>query len=198
MTRRARIAILVAALGALQAAAVGVYLAVERSRRPAPAPFAAQPLAEAAPVPPLLATRADGSAVPLTWPAPRPRLLHFWATWCPPCRDELPSLLAFGREHRRDLEVLAIAVDDHWPDIRAFFADLGAGAEPSAAAGAIPSEILVEPAATTHKRLGVSALPDTYLIDRDGRLLERYFGARDWASPAARQRVLSHLPRLPP
>ena len=109
-------------------------------------------------------------------------VVEFWATWCEPCRDELPGLLSFARDMRgRGLEVVAIAVEDDWEDIGAFFG------------GAVPREVIVETDAAAHKRFGVSTLPDTYLVDRSGKLVERYSGARDWRASPARERVIRNL-----
>jgi thiol-disulfide isomerase/thioredoxin len=181
VTRGKRIAITVGVLVALQVAAVVIYLAVQRSRESAPT-FAAQQLSDSEPAPVIRGTRSDGSAVALEWPAQRARLVHFWATWCGPCRKELPSLIAFAREMReRGIEVVAIAVDDDWKDIAAFFG------------GAVPPEVIVETNGAAHKRFGVSTLPDSYLVDRSGTLVERYHGARDWTASAAREHVLARV-----
>jgi len=183
VTRRARIAVTICVLAGVQLAAIGVYLAVQRSRTAPPASqFAAERSSIPERAPAITARRADGSTVSIAWPAPRARIVHFWGTWCPPCVKELPSLLAFAREMRgRGLEVVAIAVEDDWKDIAAFFG------------GRIPPEVVVETDAAAHKRLGVSTLPDTYLVDKDGRVLERYHGARDWGSSVAREHVLARL-----
>lgn len=183
MTRRARIALAIGILAGLQLVAIAIYVGVQRSREPKPVTgFAAErsSMAEAAPT--IKAMRADGSAVAITWPSERTRIVHFWATWCPPCVKELPSLLAFAREMReRGIEVVAIAVDDDWADIAAFFG------------GTIPPEVVVETDAAAHKRFGVSTLPDSYLVDRIGQVVERYHGARDWRAPAAREHVLARM-----
>ncbi len=183
MTRRTRIALTITTLVVAQLLAVLIYLAVERSREHPPArDFAAQRLSGSELAPVIAGTRADGSAVTITWPAEGARLVHFWATWCEPCRDELPGLLAFARDMRgRGIEVVAIAVDDDWKAIGAFFG------------GAVPREVMMETDAAAHKRFGVSTLPDTYLVDRSGKLIERYPGARDWRATPARDRVLRQL-----
>jgi thiol-disulfide isomerase/thioredoxin len=159
MTRRTRIAVTIAVLVGLQLAALGIYVAVQRSRDASPAPgFASDPVALAETAPSITGTRADGSQVTLGWPAPHARLVHFWGTWCPPCIEELPSLLAFARAMR----------------------PLGV-------------EVVVETDRAAHPRLGVSTLPDTYLVDRSGRVLERYHGARDWSAAAARDHIRARL-----
>ena len=182
MTRRRRIVLVVGVLVGLQLAALGVYRVVER-RRAAPArPFQAQVLADPAPAPAIEGTRAGGAAVALTWPAAGPRLVHFWATWCEPCRRELPGLLALARA--LELELVAIAVDDDWGEIGLFFD------------GAVPPEIVIEAAGRAHRALGVSMLPDSYLVDRTGRVVERYAGERDWRAPAARAHLRARLGAL--
>lgn len=183
MTRRTRIAITIGVLVGIQLGAIAIYLVVERSRGRTSAPaFAAQRLSDAEPAPTIAGKRADGSGVAITWPSQRARLVHFWATWCEPCRDELPSLLAFARETReRGIDVVAIAVEDNWKDIATFFG------------GTVPPEVIVETDAAAHKRFGVSTLPDSYLIDRSGKLVERYHGARDWRTSAARDHVLARI-----
>jgi thiol-disulfide isomerase/thioredoxin len=181
VTRRARIAVTIGVLASLQILAVVVFRAVQRSRAPeAGTSFEAEPLAVAEPAPAMIARRIDGSEVSIAWPSPRMRIVHFWATWCEPCRDELPGLLAFARDMRdRGLDVVAVAVDDEWRAIHAFFD------------GSVPPEIVMAVDATAHRRFGVSTLPDSYLVDRAGKLIERYHGARDWQAPAARDHLLT-------
>ena len=184
MTRKVRIALTIGALLAVQAAAILIYLAVERSRTPraAAALFKAERLAASEPAPTIAAKRVDGSEVSVSWPSANVRIVHFWGTWCEPCVEELPGLLAFGRALRdRGVEVVAIAVDDTWPDVTAFFG------------GTVPPEIVMATDTTVHKRFGVSTLPDSYLVDRTGRVVERYYGARDWRAPAARDHVLGFV-----
>ena len=177
MTRGARIGMIVAVLATLQLAALAVYLAVERGREAGTSVprFAAERFAaEAAPA--FAASRRDGTAMAISWPSPRTRLVHFWGTWCEPCRRELPNLLAFARG-TPGLDLVAVAIDDEWASIDAFFG------------GAVPSEVVIATDAATHKRYGASTLPDSYLIDRTGKLVERYHGARDWQSAAARDHL---------
>jgi thiol-disulfide isomerase/thioredoxin len=181
MTRRGRIVVAIGVLVGLQLLAVLVYVAVQRSREPAVsvAGFSGERLDRSEPAPGFAAAGVDGTPVSVSWPSDRVRIVHFWGTWCEPCREELPSLLAFGRGMRdRGIEVVAIAVDDDWRDIRTFFG------------GVVPPEVVIATDPTVHKRFGVSTLPDSYLVDRAGRLVERFHGERDWRDPAARDHVL--------
>ena len=184
MTRRTRIVVGIGVLASLQIGAVAIYLLVQRARESKPStPFAVERLSIAVSAPSIHARRSDGAPLAITWPAQRTRIVHFWATWCAPCVEELPGLLAFAGDMReRGLEVVAIAVEDDWKDIAMFFG------------GAIPPEVIVETDGAAHKRFGVSTLPDTYLVDPAGKVVERYHGARDWRAPAAREHFSTRLP----
>jgi len=190
VTHPARIAIAVAVLAALQGAAYLAYRAVERSRAAGPtvaATFAGERLRGGEAAPSLDGVRADGSRVAIAWPSDRIRVVHFWATWCEPCRTELPGLLALSRElEPRGIDVIAVAVDDEWADIRRFFD------------GNVPPEVVVATDPAVHKRFGVSTLPDSYVVDRAGTLVERFHGERDWRLPAARAHLLGFTGASPP
>lgn len=170
MTRARRTAVVVAVLLALQAIAIIAYLRVDRSRRAA-RPFVSTPLA-GLPAPALVAERPDGASLDASRPSGRTRLVHFWATWCEPCRVELPGLLARAREVA-GLELVAVSVDADWAAVHAFFPD------------GIPPEVVRAVDRDAHHRYGATALPDSYVLDRDGRLVERIAGTRDWSTARA-------------
>ncbi|WP_437971980.1 TlpA disulfide reductase family protein [Sorangium sp. So ce260] len=162
----------------LQALAVGLYWVVEHRRDPGTPgrPFAHEQLAGAEPAPDEVLTRPDGSELRLSSLRGRTVLLHLWATWCAPCRAELPALLALGRELQRDgrVELVAVSVDDSWEVVRAFFD------------GEVPPEVVRAGSPALGRRLGVSTLPDTFLVRPDGTMALRFTGARDWSAPEAR------------
>ena len=172
MTRR-RLWIGIAVLVAIQAGAFGLYKLKTR-RSVESTPFANETLAvREAPV--LAFERANGQRSTLAYARGEVVMVHFWATWCEPCRDELPGLLARADElaaHGR-FELIAVAVDDDWDAIRRFFG------------GTVPPAIVRPEQADIHRRFGASTLPDTYLVDASGKLVIRYAGARDWADPRA-------------
>ncbi|WP_437738215.1 TlpA family protein disulfide reductase [Sorangium sp. So ce1335] len=168
----------------LQALAVGVYWAVEHGRgadRPG-RPFEHEQLPGAEPAPDEALLRPDGSELRLRSLRGRAVLLHVWATWCAPCRAELPALLDLGRELRRDgrIELVAVSVDESWDVVRAFFD------------GDVPPEVVLSGSPALARRLGVSTLPDSFLVRPDGSLALRFTGARDWSAPEAKLLLAGH------
>src|SRR5579859_544327 len=102
-------------------------------------------------------------------------LLSLWATWCAPCREELPALdrlqAAAGGPH---FEVLALSVDQQGSEVaRKFFAD----------AGVKWLALYVDRSAQAAFKLGVPGLPATFLVDADGRELGRHLGPVKWDAP---------------
>ncbi|HWO10111.1 MAG TPA: TlpA disulfide reductase family protein, partial [Polyangiaceae bacterium] len=154
MTRASRAAATILAVATLQAGAVLVYRRVERAReaRPTAGSFRHERLVPR-PAPDVQLLAANGSRGRLSDYRGRPVLLHFWATWCPPCKAELPALLALGRELDREggARVVALATDPDWDSVGRFFG------------GAIPSEVVRGEADDVAKDFEVSVLPDTYL-----------------------------------
>lgn len=182
MTTRSRRLAVIAGLVAVQAAAVLIYLGVERSRSAGSDSFRVEQVRAESRAPDILLERADGSRVSLHDFDGSVRIVHFWATWCPPCVEELPGLLATARALAdRGLALVAISMDDDWTAIRTFFR------------GDVPAEVYraVDPGA--HRLYDVASLPDTYLVGRDGSLALRYGGARDWRSAAARAHLAARL-----
>lgn len=174
--RHRRIIIGVVVLVLVQAAAIAIYVGVKRARTtPDAPPFASEAITPRA-APELAFTRADGTTATLAQMKGKVVMVHFWATWCEPCRDELPGLLVLAKslETSGTFELLAVSVDDEWDEMRLFFD------------GTIPRAAVRPEIAEIHRRFGASTLPDSYLVDRGGRLVGRYAGARDWSSSAAR------------
>lgn len=171
MRSSVRRALVVGAVVAIQAIAVGLYLRIDRARRPS-AGFTFTTL-PGSPAPPLVVQRPDGREQDVAG-AGRVRVIHFWATWCAPCRKELPELLARAAEVR-DLELFAVSIDDDWRAVRDFF--------PSE----VPTPIVKVKEREAHRQYGAHTLPDTYVLSSDGRLVERIVGARDWSMSEARE-----------
>jgi cytochrome c biogenesis protein CcmG/thiol:disulfide interchange protein DsbE len=112
---------------------------------------------------------------------PGAALVVFWAAWCPPCRDELPALRTLASDPPGGLAVVTFGEDEDESDARAVFG------------GAPPPELGYRRDAGQRaaKAFGVDALPAAFLV-KDGRLLARFDGPRDWGSRGMR-RLLGRL-----
>jgi thiol-disulfide isomerase/thioredoxin len=126
--------------------------------------------------------RQGGTVAPLSLAALGGRLvfLNFWGTFCPPCVEELPSLLALARSRPDDLLVLAVSYDDSWAAIDAFFRRFTSESVP-------PNFVVVrDPARTPGRDLkalfGTEKLPESYLL-RNGVVAAKFVSARDWTDP---------------
>jgi cytochrome c biogenesis protein CcmG, thiol:disulfide interchange protein DsbE len=103
--------------------------------------------------------------------------LNFWATWCVPCREEMPSMERLYRRYRdRGLTILAVSVDRGGPATVAAFVKMLRLTYP----------IGLDPKMEVAERYRVLALPSSFLIDREGNVTGSAVGPRDWDSPAAR------------
>lgn len=162
---------------------VGIYLTLQpNGNAPAPAPVAKGLAAfvmhpEPKPLGPLSFTDGEGKPLTLADFKGRTVLLNLWATWCAPCRKEMPDLARLqemlGGEK---FEVVAVSVDRK-------------GAEASAAflkeTASTALRLYLEPTAAILNDVKSIGLPTTILIDADGRELGRLIGPADWASPEA-------------
>jgi len=107
-------------------------------------------------------------------------LLNFWATWCPPCRAEMPSMESLYQAYRNQgLVILAISNDRAGRSVvESFVQDRG-----------VTFPILLDPDGEVFAQYGVRGLPTSYLLDRRQRVFSADVGARDWSGKAARQVV---------
>ncbi|MEO1695552.1 MAG: TlpA disulfide reductase family protein [Pseudomonadota bacterium] len=108
-------------------------------------------------------------------------LVNLWATWCAPCRKEMPDLSALQKElGGDDFEVVAISLDRGAPEKpQAFLNEVGATA----------LKIYHDPTARLGTRLNAIGLPATLLLDRQGREIGRLIGPADWDSADAKRLV---------
>jgi cytochrome c biogenesis protein CcmG, thiol:disulfide interchange protein DsbE len=117
---------------------------------------------------------AGGRTVSLSGQHGHPVLLNFWATWCPPCVDEVPSLEDLARKlDGTDLRLLAVSVDDDWGTIRRFFPK-------GSAIG-----VLLDTSHEIPKKFGTEKFPESFLIDAAGRVRYYFINKRDWSRPEA-------------
>lgn len=103
--------------------------------------------------------------------------LNFFATWCVPCRLEMPAMERLSRAFKdKGLVVLAVDIKESAKAVRAFLKELK-----------VTFPALLDEDGSVAFTYGIRPLPATFLIGRDGKILWRAFGAREWDSAASRQ-----------
>jgi len=102
--------------------------------------------------------------------------LNFWATWCPPCKEEMPSMERLYRRHKdRGFTIVAISIDGAGAErVASFVKQLG-----------LTFPIGLDPSLEVANRYAVRALPSSFLIDRTGNTVAIAIGPRDWDRTAA-------------
>ncbi|CAN5180958.1 TlpA disulfide reductase family protein [soil metagenome] len=111
-------------------------------------------------------------------------LLNVWATWCPPCRDEMPSMQRLHeRLHERGLRVVAVSID-------AARGGFGAGGQPGGDVAAFVREmgldftIWHDPEGDIERVYRTTGVPESFVIDRDGSIVKKVIGGTEWDTPA--------------
>ena len=98
-------------------------------------------------------------------------LVNFWATWCAPCRDEMPSLAKLSQAmDPATFQLVAVSVDETWAPIEGFFEG-----KPT------PYPVVLDPKGERFSMpYGTTKFPETYLLDRQGNLKLKFVGPRSW------------------
>ena len=112
----------------------------------------------------------DGNSHKLSDYRGKPVIINFWATWCPPCREEMPSMeRAWNKIKEQNIAMLAINVGEDEDTIFTFMADYPAS-----------FTILLDTSGTMIDQWPVQGLPTTFVVSPDGRLVYRAIGGREW------------------
>jgi peroxiredoxin len=142
-----------------------------------------------APSPELRLPDLDGKPVALAELRGRVVFVNFWGTWCAPCRDEAPALeRMYRRLQGEGFEVLAVSIDapDAADAVRAFRDEFS-----------LSFPILLDADRATYVAFGATGVPETFLVDREGRIWERFVGPRDWDQPRYETAVRALLGAAP-
>jgi thiol-disulfide isomerase/thioredoxin len=100
-------------------------------------------------------------------------LLNFWATWCPPCRAEMPSMEALYRRFKQaGLEILAVNCAEKTPDVQRFISG-----------NRYSFPVMLDSSGEISGRYGITGIPTTYILDREGKILLRVVGSLRWDDP---------------
>jgi len=119
--------------------------------------------------------KSDAGSVSLADLRGKVVMVHFWATWCPPCVEELPTLDKLHNSTLgKDFEMLAVSVDEG-----------GAGAvAPFIQKNGLNLPVLFDPGGEVARLYGTYKFPETYILDRAGVVRYKAIGPRDWTEPA--------------
>jgi len=159
-------------LVALAVASAALFAVVTAPRTPSP-------LGRGADAPPFELTRLEGQPLSLTSLRGKVVLINFWATWCKPCEDEMPAMdRLYASLRDQGFELVAISVDDGREEVERFQKRLG-----------FSFPVLLDPEKLVSERYQTYRFPESFLVDRDGVIVERYIGPKEWDAPAYVERV---------
>lgn len=101
-------------------------------------------------------------------------LLNFWATWCPPCRQEIPSMMRLNQAMAgKPFQMVAVSEDAGGKEaVEGYFKESGT---------ALPA--LLDTDQAVGQRYGLTGVPETFVIDAKGVILKKVVGAMDWSDP---------------
>ncbi len=109
-------------------------------------------------------------------------VLNFWATWCPPCVEEMPSLVQMQKQLKdRGVTVLAVSVDDDSRQYHTFLEK-----------NKVDLLTVRDPRQKSNELYGTFKFPESYIIDRQGTLRRKFIGPVDWTKPD----VVDYLSKL--
>ena len=131
--------------------------------------------------PPFTITSENGRTVALPGFGGKLLVLNFWASWCPPCVEETPSLSKFAQDYAgRGVVVMAISVDSNEQAYRRFLQRY-------------KPQFLTARDAQIHRAYGTFVYPESYLIDANGKVVYKIAEGADWGSANLRSYISSLL-----
>lgn len=117
-------------------------------------------------------------------------VLNFWATWCPPCVEEMPSLVQMQKKmQEKGVTVLAVSVDDDADDYHKFLKEHSIDLLTVRETGKKTETGVIAPVSSSY---GTYKVPETYIIDRNGVIRRKFIGAVNWGQPE----IVEYLSRL--
>lgn len=135
-------------------------------------PNAAPPGMSGSDLPPLELKTLDGRVVNLNNLKGKQVVLNFWATWCGPCRDELPDLARVYEEKKNEVEIVAIDVSEDAPRIERYLREIGG----------LPFTIAMDEDGTISRGFSVTSLPTSLFVDDEGVVRYRFVGGMNYST----------------
>lgn len=130
--------------------------------------------AEQKPAPDIQVTALNGTPSKLSDLRGKVVMLNFWATWCPPCREEIPSMMKLNSAMAgKPFQMVAVSIDEGGkPAIDEFFRKSGY---------LLPAYL--DPTGMAGKSYGITGVPETFIIDKNGVLMKKVIGPMAWDAP---------------
>lgn len=148
-------------------------LAAGCSKDGAPTGSSAKPT-EKKPAPSINVVSMDNTQLSLDSLKGKVVVLNFWATWCPPCREEIPSMMALNKAMAgKPFQMVCVSVDEGGKQaVTEFFKNTGFSLP-------VYFDFTGQAAAT----YGITGVPETFVIDKNGIIVKKVIGGLDWNSP---------------
>src|SRR5262245_13556979 len=156
-------------------AALGSYIAAQRRVASRPESESAGPVAteqvtlrfykDPKPLATFTAQTVDGQTLSSSSLRGKVTLINFWATWCPPCKAEIPDLIALQNKYRDQLQIIGISEDETPDVVRRFMAE-----------HKINYPVVMATPDIQRALPGVGSLPTTFMLDREGRIAAKHIG----------------------
>ena len=124
--------------------------------------------------PDFTANDLNGKPVTLSQLRGKVVLVNFWATWCPPCREEIPSMVKLNRQMAgKPFQMLPLSINEEGKkEVESFFKSTGQ---------TLPA--LLDSEQQVGKLYGITGVPETFVIDKKGVIVKKVVGGMDWSAP---------------
>ncbi len=134
--------------------------------------------------PPLSLPRLGGGNVKLDGLKGKVVVVNFWATWCEPCREEMPSFEKLYRKMEgKPFELLAVSVDDDKEKVSKMVKEMN-----------LSYPILLDPGGGAARMWGTAMFPETYIIGPDGLVKDKILGGREWTGEEMTSKLAELMP----
>ena len=135
------------------------------------------------PAPKFSLVDTEGNRVELEAMKGKVVFVNFWATWCPPCREEMPSMLRLSKKMAgKPFAMVTILMNDDPANAKTFYKGIG---------GSLPT--LLDPDQSVANAYGITGVPETYIVDKQGVLRRKFIGGWPWDSPEAEKLINQYL-----